>query len=67
MPDTEPNASEPVRYIFLNRPLEITRAVLRWIYTAGIFGGCSYLVFWRGESGWLYLLATMLMIFRRGL
>jgi len=43
------------------------RAVLRWLYTLAVFGGCTYIVFWRGESGWLYLPACLLLIFRRGL
>ena len=43
------------------------RATLRWLYTVAVFGGCSYLVFWRGESGWLYLPASFLLAFRRGL
>lgn len=48
--------------------LEITlRAILRWLYTVTVFGGCGYLVFWRGESGWLFLPAMGLLWFRRGL
>ncbi len=45
----------------------IARAVLRTLYTLAVLGGCSYLVFWRGESAWLYLLAMLLACFRRGL
>ena len=52
-------------------PLEafiiVSRVALRCAYSLGIFGGCTYLVFWRGESGWLYLLACVLMWFRRGI
>ena len=48
--------------------LEITlRAILRWAYTVAVFGGCAYLVFWRRESGWLFLPASILIWFRRGL
>lgn len=30
------------------------------VFKAFIIGGCAYLVFWRGESGWWFLLAIML-------
>ncbi len=32
------------------------------IFLWGIFniGGCAYLVFWRGNSGWWFLLAILL-------
>lgn len=30
-------------------------------YNAAIIGGCAYLVFWRGHSGWWFLLAMLLM------
>ena len=43
------------------------RAFLRWAFTVAVFGGCTYLVFWRRESGWLFLPAMILTIFRRGL
>lgn len=64
--------SAPVRFIVLKKTrlepaLEIIRAVLRWSYSLAVFGGCAHLVFWRGESGWLFALAAALMIFRRGL
>ena len=42
-------------------------ALLRWTYTLAVFGGCTYLVFWRMESGWLFLPACLLILFRRGL
>lgn len=43
------------------------RAAARLVFTLAVFGGCTYLVFWRAESGWLYVPALALMIFRRGL
>lgn len=69
---TEENLSQPVRFIVLKKSrlepaLEILRAVLRWSYTVAVFGGCAYLVFARGESGWLFVPACFLMVFRRGL
>ncbi len=42
-------------------------SILRWAYTVAVFAGCAYLVFWRRESGWLFLPATFLIWFRRGL
>lgn len=31
------------------------------IYVLVILAGCTYLVFWKDQSGWLYLLAILLM------
>ncbi|MDD2764169.1 MAG: hypothetical protein PHE83_09380 [Opitutaceae bacterium] len=46
---------------------EFWRRLLRWLYTLSVFCGCTYLVFWRGESGWLFVPACLLLWFRRGL
>lgn len=58
--------------ILVKSPLILTveiaiRAFARWSYTVAIFGGCAYLVFWGGESGWLFVPASFLLWFRRGL
>jgi len=45
----------------------IIHTLARWAYTVAVFGGCTYLVFWRGESGWLFVPAAFLLWFRRGL
>ena len=29
------------------------------LWDGGILGGCAYLVFWRGASGWWFLLAML--------
>lgn len=39
--------------------LLITAMVLLW--DAALLFGCAYLVFWRGESGWWFVLACVLM------
>lgn len=46
---------------------EAFRSTLRFAYSLAVFGGCTHLVFWRDASGWLYLLAFAMMIFRRGI
>lgn len=60
----QPESPKQLQYLVT---LEILRALLRWLYTLAVFGGCTYLVFWRGESGWLYLPACLLLWFRREL
>lgn len=59
----------PIRIEIVKRPawLSALPSVLRTAYTFAVFGGCTYLVFWRGESGWLYVPAVGLIWFRRGL
>ncbi len=67
------NEQPKYTYLHIEQPAWVTaadlflRALLRWLYTVAVFGGCTYLVFWRGESGWLYLPAMLLIWFRRGL
>jgi len=39
-------------------------AFARLIYSLVIVCGCTYLVFWRGESAWLYVFAVFLLRFR---
>jgi hypothetical protein len=41
------------------------RTLVRVGVTLAVLGGCTYLVFWRGESGWLYLPALILARFAR--
>lgn len=43
------------------------RAFLRFAFTLAILGGCTVLVFGRGESGWLYVPALFLIRLRRGI
>ena len=31
-----------------------------WLWCMGIMAGCTYVVFWLGQSGWWYLLAIVL-------
>lgn len=68
---TEPKSPQIVtvtlRETWMDFSLRVLHALLRWLYTVAVFGGCTYLVFWRGESGWLFLPACLLLWFRRGL
>lgn len=43
-----------------NLALAFACATLRVLVTLAVLGGCTYLVFWRGESGWLYVPALIL-------
>ena len=55
--------SEPVRVLVLralNVLLECALVAMREVVTFAVIGGCTYLVFWRGESGWLYVPAIIL-------
>jgi len=36
---------------------EITYLIYIVLYEAFIVGGCAYIVFWQGNSGWWWLLA----------
>ncbi|WP_415907288.1 hypothetical protein [Oleiharenicola sp. Vm1] len=54
--------TEPVRFLVFRRAFpaaELLGAVLRVLVTLAVLAGCTYLVFWRGESGWLYLPALI--------
>jgi len=34
--------------------------VIYYLYVIFLLVGCSYLVFWKGASGWWYLLAVLM-------
>lgn len=34
--------------------------VAYYVYCLGIMAGCGYIVFWRGESGWWFVLAALM-------
>lgn len=55
--------SETVRFVVFRRSnvasYEMLCAALRVFVTLAVLGGCTYLVFWRGESGWLYVPALL--------
>lgn len=34
--------------------------ILEFIWAVGIIFGCAYLVFWKGESAWWFVLAIFL-------
>ncbi|MBW7895161.1 MAG: hypothetical protein H3C27_08605 [Opitutaceae bacterium] len=62
--------SEKIRWLircpaWLPALQHIATVTARLVYALGIVGGCTYLVFWRGESGWLYVFAVLLLQFRR--
>jgi hypothetical protein len=38
----------------------LLKVTLRYLLKAAVLGGCTYLVFWRGESGWIYLPAVFI-------
>jgi fatty acid desaturase len=60
------NDPETVRVLVLRRRpfvdllIEALFAALRVAVTLAVLAGCTYLVFWRGESGWLYVPALIL-------
>lgn len=65
-----PAESQPVRFLVIRAPwLDYARSlaalILRHVVTLAVLGGCTYLVFWRGESGWLYVPALFLARFAR--
>jgi hypothetical protein len=35
-------------------------AGIGYLLKAAVLGGCTHLVFWRGESGWLYVPAAFI-------
>lgn len=59
----------PVQFVVLRRRVltvaticELVRATLAALVKLTVIGGCTHLVFWRGESGWLYLPALFLAL-----
>lgn len=42
----------------------IASLAARLAFVLAVIGGCTYLVFWRGETGWLYALAVFLLRYR---
>lgn len=40
--------------------LAITYLIYTIIWDVGIMGGCAYLVFWQGHSGWWFALAVII-------
>jgi hypothetical protein len=36
-------------------------SAIGWAWDFFLIGGCAYLVFWRGQSGWWFLLAMILL------
>jgi len=39
---------------------DIIESILVLLYNGALIAGCSYLVFWKGHSGWWFLLAIVL-------
>ena len=35
--------------------------ILDFIWSVGVIGGCAYIVFWKGHSGWWFILAIALV------
>lgn len=40
---------------------ELLSFLILVLYNVAILGFCSYIVFWRGHSGWWFLLAIILL------
>lgn len=69
-PESKPEFSPHVHAFIVgaykrNLLLEFACALLRVLVTLAVLAGCTYLVFWRGESGWLFVPALILARFAR--